>query len=458
MGLAWVPYWYGSNDLIAWGVNAVIFPGLAAFYEISLLARRKAHPLAIGRLTPQAILFIAVVLWIWLQTIPWKHSPLVHPIWAMAAQALGIPLDGSITVNRDLTNLALLRLITAASVLWLAAQLCRDPARAIRLIWAIAAIGSAYAAYGLVAVCFRSVSLPGVDVPLDGTLLSSTFINRNTFATYAGLALVAVIGLTLRVYRHEMVGTEAGWRLQLASLVDATGTKAAAPLAGAFIILVGLLLTGSRGGVIATGAGLFVLGLLTRRRAGKSGRRASLVIAPIIILIVATVLAFGGLFFGSIEERGIFDSDRMSVYALTIRSILDAPWLGYGYGTFVDVFPLYRDHSIGVQGTWGQAHDTYLEVFQGLGLVFGTMLVASVLFTVLGCLKGALRRREYATVPSVAMGAAVLVGTHAVFDFGLQIQAVTLTFMALLGAGLAQSEAQPLSEPQYRGHTLTMDG
>jgi hypothetical protein len=27
--LAWTPFWYGSNDLVAWGANAVLFPGLA---------------------------------------------------------------------------------------------------------------------------------------------------------------------------------------------------------------------------------------------------------------------------------------------------------------------------------------------------------------------------------------------------------------------------------------------
>src|SRR2546423_15466838 len=31
--LAWTPFWYGSNDLVAWGINAVLFPGLAARFE-----------------------------------------------------------------------------------------------------------------------------------------------------------------------------------------------------------------------------------------------------------------------------------------------------------------------------------------------------------------------------------------------------------------------------------------
>ena len=48
-GLAWVPFWFGSNRLIAWGINAVLFAGLAALYELSLLVRLKPHPVALRR-------------------------------------------------------------------------------------------------------------------------------------------------------------------------------------------------------------------------------------------------------------------------------------------------------------------------------------------------------------------------------------------------------------------------
>src|SRR6266851_1579881 len=120
IGLAWVPLYYGSNDLIAWGINAVLFPGLAAVYETSLLIRRKSHPIGIRHLALPAALFTAVVLWIWLQTFNWVWPSLIHPIWRMAGDALMRPIEGSISVNRDLTVLALVRLITAASTFWVA--------------------------------------------------------------------------------------------------------------------------------------------------------------------------------------------------------------------------------------------------------------------------------------------------------------------------------------------------
>src|SRR5450759_1860635 len=113
-GLAWCPFWYGSNVLLAWGINAVLFPSLVAIYELSLLIRGERHPVAMKQIKVPAALFAAVVLWIVIQNATWTPGWLHHPIWQMTADTLDKPIDGSISVNRDLTNLALLRLITAA--------------------------------------------------------------------------------------------------------------------------------------------------------------------------------------------------------------------------------------------------------------------------------------------------------------------------------------------------------
>jgi O-antigen ligase len=157
--------------------------------------------------------------------------------------------------------------------------------------------------------------------------------------------------------------------------------------------------------------------------------------------VAALLFVFGDPLVDKFRERGISDPSRLSVYLLTMRSIFDRPFLGFGYGTFVDVFPMYRDRSVGVWGIWEQAHDTYLEIFQGLGLIFGSMLLLSVILLVWRCLKRAVTTRENASVPSLAAAAAVLVGVHALVDFSLQIQAVALTFAAILGAGVARSES-----------------
>ena len=109
-GLAWCPFWFGSHDLIASGINALIFPGLTALYEFSLLVRRERHPVGIRQIGTPAAVFGAVVAFVLVQNYTGARSALVHPIWQMAAEALDRSVAGSISVNRDLTMLALLRL------------------------------------------------------------------------------------------------------------------------------------------------------------------------------------------------------------------------------------------------------------------------------------------------------------------------------------------------------------
>jgi O-antigen ligase len=446
-GLAWCPFWFGSNGLLAWGVNAVLFPGLVVIYELALLLRGERHPVAIKQIKVPAALFAAVVIWILIQNATWTPAWLHHPIWQMAADALDKPIDGSISVDRDLTTLALLRLITAASVFWLAIQLCRSASRANFLLKSIAAISCAYAAYGLLAFALMPERVLWFGRPFPRTgFTTSTFINPNTFATYAGMGLVVICGLIVSLYRDEFTAIAGSLRFRIATFIEVMGKKGAVLLGGGFVILVALLLSQSRGGTLSTALGLLVLGALTlrTRKQGSVGQRGAIILFGAVVLGV-TALAFGDVLVGKITEFGFHDNSRVAVYTIAMRSILDAPLLGYGYGTFADVFPMFRDQSVGTFGKWEMAHNTYLEVFQGLGLLFGSMLVASIALLALRCVRGAMRRQESEIIPCVAAGVTFLVGAHSLIDFSLQIQSIAITFMALLGAGVAQSESSRLS-------------
>ena len=260
------------------------------------------------------------------------------------------------------------------------------------------------------------------------------------------MGFVAICGLILRLYRHEFTTVGGSIRFRIATFIEVTGQKGAALLAGAFVILVALLLSGSRGGIASTALGLFVLGALTLRlRKQQSAEQRE---AIIVVRRASRGRNFFGFrrcrcredYAGGLARReshgGLHDHDEIHPCA---------PLLGYGYGTFADVFPMFRDQSVSTWGKWQMAHNTYLEVFQGLGLLFGSMLVASVVLLVLRCVKGAMTRQMNETLPCVAASVAFLLGAHSLVDFSLQMQAIAITFMALLGAGVAQSESSRLA-------------
>ena len=440
-GLAWLPYWYGSNDTFAWGVNAVLFPLLTILFEAALLVRGQGHPVGLKVVGSSFILFTVVIVWILVQNTTWTPSFLHHPIWSITADVLSKQVAGSISVNRDLTALALMRLLTAGCTFWLALQLCRDPARASQLLMAVSIIAAGYAAYALVQLSLQREALDAAEEIASPGFATSTFFNRNHFATYAGLGLIVACGLLTRLYTYEVSIRVGSLGYKISSAIEATGRWGTLLICVAFVLLLGLMLTASRAGITATVIGLCMFAVLSvAGRSGNAGERRVILFCGLAAAAIVSFL-FGQAALGMLTEKGIADLNRSAVYILVLGSILQAPFLGYGYGTFVDVFPMFRDNTVEGRGVWEYAHNTYLEVYQGLGVLFGSALILSVLLLILKCCSGALMRERGSTTPKVAASVALLVGLHAFLDFSLQIQAINLTFAAVLGAGVAQANS-----------------
>lgn len=441
--LAQAPFWFGSNSPVSWGLNALAAGILVVGYELALFAGAKPHPVRIGRLAPEAAAFVLVVAWIAVQMSTWTPEAWHHPIWQMAAEALGTPIAGSITISPDLTFLALLRLMTAAAVFWLALQFGRDPLFAQRLVRAIAVIGVLYALYGVLSFMLtpNTILIFEKNTYLDS--VTSTFINRNSYATYAGLTLIAALAVVFRDIAQA--GLTGNVRVGAARVIEAASGQAGLFLIAAFIIAVALMLTGSRAGISSS---LLAVAVLMTFLGVRSRKRRTIALPLLILLllgVVAAIYSFGDTYLERLESADIEASDRLAVYALTWRSILDSPLLGFGYGTFSEIFPMYRDSTVGPWGVWDKAHNTYLELFQGLGLVGGALLVGLVLSLVGRCAIATVRRTRHATAPLVATAASFVVGVHSFADFSLQIQAVALTWTALLGIGVAQSWSSRVS-------------
>jgi O-antigen ligase len=222
-----------------------------------------------------------------------------------------------------------------------------------------------------------------------------------------------------------------------ASFVSSTAGAGGYWLAAAFVLGMALVLTGSRGGILASLAGVIAFALLVLMRGRNAVAGLTLFFA--FLTVGVTFFAFGDLLAGRLLSQGLVDDGRLAVYRLTILSIFDAPWTGFGYGTFQNVFPMYRDSSVSAVGMWDKAHNTYLEIAQGLGIPFAALFLLGLLSLAARCAYAALKRQSSATAPMVATSATIIVGLHSFVDFSMQIQAVALTWTALLGAGVAQS-------------------
>jgi hypothetical protein len=437
--LAWTPFWFGSNRTMAWGVNAVGFGGLALLYEIGLLATLRRHPVALRRIWFPALAFAAVCAWSLIQVAAFIPAGYQHPIWRMARDALGQDLPGSISVNRDDTIVALLRFVTCGMAFWLTLQLCRSSARARRLAQAIAVIGAVYATYGIIGFFVFPRTILWFDKLYYLDSVTSSFINRNSYATYAGVGLMAALAVTASLFLHRggVQGAGVGRKMfQLLALIIGPGGLW---IACAFIIGVALILTGSRGGFFATLGGSLTFLPLAGVRGRKNAAALGFGLLMVGLAIGAAFFNYGDFLADRLTTQGLASDDRLAVYGLTWSSIADAPLLGFGDGTFQEIFPMYRDKTIDFISFWDKAHNSYLELLQGLGVPVALLCLAAIVQLAGRCVFAALTRRNSVTAPLAASAATVIVGLHAFVDFSLQIQAVALTWVALLGAGTAQS-------------------
>ena len=201
--------------------------------------------------------------------------------------------------------------------------------------------------------------------------------------------------------------------------------------AGGPALAVALVLTHSRGGLLATVLGVVTLllslgasGVVSRRALQVSALLSALAGGAAVYLVgERTIERFEDLL-GALEVAGAASGEspdallpdklrRFDVYERTLHALADAPVAGTGFGTFPDAFRWYQGD---VAGYWDYAHNSYLEAALELGLPVAACLLAAVGGVVLSCARGLGRRRRDRLYPALAIAAAVLLGSHASID------------------------------------------
>ncbi len=335
----------------------------------------------------------------------------------------------------------MMRLLSYGGIFLLTFQLCMSTNRSERLVRMMIVMTLAYAGYGLV------VDWAGLKTVLwyakhDPDNLSSTFLYRNAFATYAALGLLCALAMLFRPsMRHGDL--DAGWRFVTRALGDYFFARSWTMMLACTFLFVAILMTHSRAGLGVTviGACLFLLIMAwTRRR-----KRYVLVSIAVIATATGAMWAMGGG--ATMDRMGVAHSaaaERVEVYGRTIEAIAQSPMTGVGYGTFAEVFAMHRGD--GLRSPFRRAHNTYLENALELGIPATAALVLAIGWVVIICCSAVLRHRRRAFLPCLGVSATALVGLHATVDYSLQIPAVAMAYAAILGAACAQSFRLELPE------------
>ena len=442
--IAWMQFPFGSNRPWAWSFLVILIAldwalwipaGVAAGASTARLARRLAVP---------ALLMVAVLVWIWLQSVSFTPAPWHADIWGFIARALGKPVAGAVSFNPFATRTELMKLASYLAVGWLAAALSLRHENARLLFIALVAAATAYAAYGIVlsALHTSQITIFQGDPPPYGRDVSGGFVAKNSFATFTGMAFLASLTLLVEAGQHRIVAMR-GWRTHVRTLVQFATGKGAGWLIASLVLLAALIASDSRAGLIATLVGLVgIFALLLSISARRGNTRWTLIGGGVAALLIFSLFLANGQSVQSrferlIETRGS-EEMRPLMWDAAVRAIADHPYMGTGLGTYPDVFNLYAKSF--VPYVVDRAHNDYLEFAMGVGIPAAVLWDLALLILVAQCVSGVLKRHRRRSYAMTAVGASLLVGFHSLFDFSLQMPAVAVLYAVLLGIGLGQSQ------------------
>lgn len=306
--------------------------------------------------------------------------------------------------------------ILALAIFFSAVLVYLDNAKRLRRFTTfIIVFGFIYAFYAILQSVLSPAKIYGIYAPRSATPFGS-FVNRHDFAALIEMAVSVPLGLLF-------VGAVKSDR-RLLYIVAVT------------LMISALLLSGSRGGLVALTAEIILLLILTTAAQGIK----RLVLKTALSLLLAAAAVGGAIFvggdtsltrFADTATSGDISSNRFHIWDVTLKIIAHSFPFGAGLGAYTQAYTQFD--TLSGQDLVEQAHNDYLQMLADAGLVG---LVVCGLFLFWFFREGIRNTRRNNTFRrGVAVGAfagcfAILV--HSLFDFVLHVTAISVMFLSLL--------------------------
>jgi len=325
----------------------------------------------------------------------------------------------SFTVNAQATLDELVLRVCAVLFFFIALYVAQHRQWRERYVWVIAIGGFANAAFGLFNY-FTNGALGFFDPALGDfdTAVTGTFINKNHFAGYLELTLPFVLVLFCRQGVLSLGSRD----------THVLNEKFIFMLVIIAVILAAILLSGSRGAMLA----LMLSTVLVILLRGFSLSRGVVVAMLLVACIVGGVIALTFDQFVWLYLGHKLTLTRAEIWLSSLELILSSPFFGWGAGSFEDAFGTIKTASFG-PWLYDHAHNDYVEYLVTDGMIGGGMLFVAFglfVFRVLPSLRRATGDNRCLSLVAIAPIALML---HAMVDFNLQIPANLWLFFFVMG-------------------------
>lgn len=432
--MVWAPIPLGSGRAWSAAILNIGYGGIVLALAWQLARGSLSPAPALRQAWPATALFFAI------------------PVWS-AVQLLGV--TGPISQDASATLFRLQSSLGYALLFGLCLQLLNSPERLQRLALVIVLSGVFEACYGAIVILggrsFDILHAHPVNMHVGDA--TGTFANRNHLAGYLELCLAVGIGLLIA----SMTGSaESGgtWRERTRALLRTLlGAKAMLRLL-LIAMVIGLVMTRSRMGNAAFFGSMgacAAIGLLIYRRQSQS---MVLLFGSMILIDIFIVSTWFGLdkLASRIEDTQTTREGRLEVTRNALVWIQEHWLTGTGAGSFVSVFPAYRDSN--VKGFYDFAHNDYLQLLGEYGVIgasFFGLIAAFTLWTAIQL------QRQRQTPLLRGIGFATMMGLislliHSATDFNLYIpsNAALLTVLCAMTFAATHLDRQAVRKRRRR--------
>lgn len=334
--------------------------------------------------------------------------------------------------------------LTAIALFWLG-QYGGLTSRGIEFGWRLfLVIGLIFSLFAFFQHITSPGSIFGIEKPYHAGRLTGSFLSSNTAATFLGIIVVTTI---IQIYRSWRISYSKAHDSETKVLLDML-QNTVLPATTFLFAFVSLLLTASRAGIAVTlcVVFLFVLWVLSQIIFKKS-TFGNVRLGPAILLtaaVVAVFVLFWQMSGGNVSRRydAVFDdiSDRASMLKASYAAYQYKPIFGHGLGSLNEAKLLGVDPiTNGSVLSQNASHNFFAQTLVQTGVVGVGILSIIYSIVMLKIVRGILLQQRYSTYLVGIVLISLLVCVHGFFDYALEIPAVMLTHIWLLGLGFGTS-------------------
>ncbi len=295
-----------------------------------------------------------------------------------------------------------------------------------RVVRGIAIVGLLATITAVIQHAVDPARIYGVWTPLDrGARPFGPFVNRNHFATWPIMAMPLAMGYALAEIAPERTTRTA--RARLASLLQGLGTSVTWVTVAAGVLGLGIVVSASRSGILASLAAVSTLAVIGGPRAGRRVRAWGIAGFALLAAGIAAYASLAPLLARAEETLAVGAGDRPRIWFDAWRIASDFWVAGVGPGGFPRAMLLYQQSGRALFAN--QAHNQYLQILAEGGL----LVTVPAVLTAAAFVRLAMARLEADVTPLVwiRIGAAAGVtgvALQSVWETGLRMPANSILF------------------------------